>query len=549
VRSKVRSLLMCTVFLGSPFVPFLHFASAQQTESSAGQSVGSVGGIVLDAQGAPVAGAIVRLESTSLPAILETQTDAAGKFVFAGVPTRSYQLLAEKSGRRSRAATITVAANVVETQVSLLLEPPATPAMEFADKPNFTVAGVTDWTAVGGHGSDSSLRTSEDLARETQALSAASAAPPAKPSVHQAEFNPEHDQETKLRTALERTPQSVELNEQLGRLYLNGNHYKEAIPPLLTAYRGDVTNSDNEYELAQAYSGAGDFADARDHVQELLLRKDSADLHRLAGDLDEKLGDPLAAVQQDEQAVRMDPSEQNYFAWGSELLLHRAIRQAREVFGNGSKAYPKSARMLAALGAALFASAAYDEAAQTLCASSDLNPADPQPYLFLGKIEIAAPAPLPCAEEKLARFAREQPSNAYANYLYAMALWKRQEVVGQAKNTETTAHAEKLLTNAVAADHACYEAYLQLGIIYADGHDYTKAIGFYEKALAIDPKLSEAHYRLGVAYDRAGERDKAKIEFQLHAELEKEQAAAVEKQRSEVKQFVVALPDKPSNHP
>ena len=39
--------------------------------------------------------------------------------------------------------------------------------MEFADKPDFTIAGVTDWTAVGGHGSDSTLRTSEDLARET----------------------------------------------------------------------------------------------------------------------------------------------------------------------------------------------------------------------------------------------------------------------------------------------------------------------------------------------------------------------------------------------
>ncbi len=38
--------------------------------------------------------------------------------------------------------------------------------MEFADKPDFAVAGVTDWTAVGGHGSDSSLRTSEALTRE-----------------------------------------------------------------------------------------------------------------------------------------------------------------------------------------------------------------------------------------------------------------------------------------------------------------------------------------------------------------------------------------------
>ncbi len=66
--------------------------------------------------------------------------------------------------------------------------------MEFADQPNFTVAGVTDWTAVGGHGSDASLRTSEALARETLTLKspgANSAAPmpdTAKPILNESEI-------------------------------------------------------------------------------------------------------------------------------------------------------------------------------------------------------------------------------------------------------------------------------------------------------------------------------------------------------------------------
>jgi Flp pilus assembly protein TadD len=97
------------------------------------------------------------------------------------------------------------------------------------------------------------------------------------------------------------------------------------------------------------------------------------------------MGDPLAAVHEDEQAVRLDPSEQNYFAWGSELLLHRAVWQAAEVFKNGTKAYPKSASMLAALGTALFAGALYDQAAASLCQASDLNPADPEPYTLHGQ--------------------------------------------------------------------------------------------------------------------------------------------------------------------
>jgi Flp pilus assembly protein TadD len=66
-----------------------------------------------------------------------------------------------------------------------------------------------------------------------------------------------------------------------------------------------------------------------------------------------------------------------------------------------------------------------------------------------------------------------------------------------------------------------------------------KAIEFYSKAIEANPQLSEAYYRLGVAYDRVGERDKAKREFQLHEEIEKQQKAAVEQQRREVKQFLV----------
>ena len=44
-----------------------------------------------------------------------------------------------------------------------------------------------------------------------------------------------------------------------------------------------------------------------------------------------------------------------------------------------------------------------------------------------------------------------------------------------------------------------------------------------------------------MAYDRAGKRDKAKREFQLHEELDKEQAAEIERQRREVKQFLVKV--------
>jgi tetratricopeptide (TPR) repeat protein len=407
-------------------------------------------------------------------------------------------------------------------------------AMEFADKPDFTIAGVTDWTAVGGHGSDSTLRTSEDLARETLALK-----PPG-------EAKQEYESETRLRAALAGAPGNSAANHELGAFYLQAGRYREAIPLLQAAYQADPLNAGNEYDLAAALMGAGDFSRAREHAQKLLAHQDSADLHRLLGELDEKVSDPLAAVHEDEQAVRLEPSEQNYFAWGSELLLHRAVWQAAEVFRQGTRAYPKSARMLTALGTAQFAGALYQDAATSLCAAADLNPADPQPYLFLGRIDMAAPKPLGCVAPRLARLVKEQPQNSLANYLYAMAILKSLE---QTPDRQVLHQAETLLNRAVTIDPKCADAYLQLGILSSSRHQTEMAIGYYTRAIEAQPQLGEAHYRLGVAYDRIGAPEKARQEFQLHDEIEKQQAAAVERQRREVKQFLVVLEGQPGYHP
>ncbi len=171
----------------------------------------------------------------------------------------------------------------------------------------------------------------------------------------------------------------------------------------------------------------GDYTQARELVRSALAGADDADGHHLLGDLDERLGDPLDAVREYERAARMHPSEQNYFDWGAELLLHKAAQPAVEVFTKGSALHPDSARMLAGLGAAFYGVGSYDDAARRLCAASDLQPDDPASYLFLGQMEKTVSAPLPCGEEKLARFAHVQPANALASYYYAVSLCKAAE--------------------------------------------------------------------------------------------------------------------------
>ena len=491
--------------------------AAQQTHPQQGDGA-TIKGNVLNSTGKSIGDASVWLEQEGALKHLETKTDAVGAFEFTAIPPGRYLLSAGKSGRKSHGTVVLALAQGDRKNIDLILEvspdirsdsgapsPPPTQAMEFSDKPNFTIAGVTDWTAAGGHGSDSALRTSEDLARETLTLK-----PDRSDRVKSSlpdEASKEKEAESKLRTALAGAPTSFDGNHQLGAFYLHAGRYRESIPLLQAAYQIDPTRDDNTYDLARAYKEVGDYSRALEYVRKLQTHKDSADLHRLAGELDEMLGDPLAAVQEYERAVSLDPSEQNYFAWGSELLLHRAVWQAVEVFKEGAKLYPKSPRMLAGLGTSLFGAALYDEAALRLCDASDLNPTEPEPYVFMGKIEREAPTPFPCVDQKLARFLQTQPNSPLANYLYAMAVWKRQE---QRADPLALQQVEMLLTKAVKVDPNCVDAYLQLGILYSSQHNYEKSIGFYTKAIELDSQLGEAHYRLGVAYDRTGEPEKGK---------------------------------------
>jgi tetratricopeptide (TPR) repeat protein len=502
-------------------------------------------GVVRDAAGRPVGNAHVVLRGNASQVSRDATTDAAGRFTFVGVADGAFTLAASSGTLRSAAVAVTISTPGEQPTIGLVLtgsSPPqsvsarraASQAMQFADNPDFAIAGVTDWTAAGGHGSDSSLRTSEALTREAVDLKSGGAAGETVRADSDAS-------ESALRAAVAKAPKDFAANSKLGQFYLYAGRYQDAIPPLQTAYQADPANYDSEFDLAQALKMAGDATQAREHVRRLLERRPSADLHRLEGELDEKLGDPLSAVHEFQEAVSENPSEDNYFAWGSELLYHRAIWQANEVFDEGARLYPRSARMLTARGAALFAGARYDEAALDLCKASDLNPQSAEPYLFMGKIEIAAPDPLPCVVAKLARFEKLQPENALANYYYAMALWKQQGLASYPQRMEKV---KAMLTRAVSLDPQCAEGYLQLGNLSASQRRWEQAIGLYLKAIQDNPDSSEAHYRLGVAYERTGDVAKAKEQFQLHDAIARQQAAEIQRQRLAVKQFVVVLPGK-----
>ena len=121
----------------------------------------SLQGYVRDAQGRPVSPARIWLDSNHNS--ISTQTASDGKYQFAGLSGGTYKIRVQEHSE-----TVTV-----EAGESKRLDLVVQPAAEFFDEPNFVVAGVTDTTNQGGHGSGIAVRSSESLTKAAAALGAA----------------------------------------------------------------------------------------------------------------------------------------------------------------------------------------------------------------------------------------------------------------------------------------------------------------------------------------------------------------------------------------
>ena len=322
-----------------------------------------------------------------------------------------------------------------------------------------------------------------------------------------------------MREALVRDPNNLNANRQLGKLLVD---------------KGQAADGISYLERASA------------------LNPGDAELHHLLGDEEEKRDKPLEAVRHYQQAAELDPNEVNLFDWGTELLAHRALEPATLVFAKGNRLFPKSVRMLVALGVAWYARGSYDQAIQFLVNACDLAPDNPAAYLVLGKIQSVEATPSQAVQQRLRRFAQLLPDNALANYYYAVSLWK-QSSGSMASDAERSARIESLLQKAVHLDPKLGAAYLQLGILYSQRADFAGAISAYQKAIEVSPEgddiLEEAHYRLAQAYLRTGDPAKAQEQLQLHRQLSKKRKEDTEFDMRRSEEFVISLRDKNSGPP
>ena len=343
------------------------------------------------------------------------------------------------------------------------------------------------------------------------------------------------DAQVHLKRAVALEPRNYDANHNLGELYVRTGKLGQATPFLKAAQQIKPDAYENGYDLAMAYLLTSRLALAREVVRALLQTKSTAELHNLLGQIEEKDGQYLAAVNEFAAAAHQDPSETNLFDWGSELLLHRTLEPAIELFRKAAERYPNSPRVAIGLGIALYSRGNYDEALQSLLHAADLSPSDPRCFYFLSKAYDSAPNQADQVIERFRRFSELQPENARAYYYYAMSLWKGKRTQDATLDLHQI---ESLLKKAVALDRKLADAELQLGNLYSDQGRYADAVPEYQKALESNADLADAHYRLGQAYVHTNQKEKAQEQLQVYQALRAQHMAELDKQIADIRQFV-----------
>jgi tetratricopeptide (TPR) repeat protein len=95
------------------------------------------------------------------------------------------------------------------------------------------------------------------------------------------------------------------------------------------------------------------------------------------------------------------------------------------------------------------------------------------------------------------------------------------------------------LKQAVVADPELAEAYYQLAVLDQQRSQWQQSVDVLDKAVALRPGYSEAHYRLSRAYAHLGRREDAQREIALQQEYSQQEKDRLNARLQEVVLFLL----------
>lgn len=330
-------------------------------------------------------------------------------------------------------------------------------------------------------------------------------------------------------------PRNFSAQQSLGRLWMDSDHPDQAANAFLAALSLKPDDADLAMDCATALLAAKRVKEAGRILTRLDGVDQSARAQSLLGQVDEQNGKFDSAAEHLARAAQIDPSEENAWRMGLELLRHWNFHAAEIEFEAASARFPGSRRLRLGLGAAHFGIANYPAAIAVFAnlLSSDRDNAAYAQLLGISCSIMMQSSNPRCAV--LVNYAQSHPTDAAA--ATDAASW----LLSGHRDPQTLAAARKLLVSAIAANPNLADAQLQMGVILQEETHWKASIPYLQRALKLQPDLADARYRLARAYWRTGRKQDGDAQMALQRKYVHQNEAELQRRLRQVTTLAVSI--------
>ncbi|MEW5977073.1 MAG: tetratricopeptide repeat protein [Acidobacteriota bacterium] len=321
---------------------------------------------------------------------------------------------------------------------------------------------------------------------------------------------------------------------QVASLFAAHEDFATAIPLLERSRIAFPHSYDVSFNLSLAYFRNQNYRKAAETLIALVRQKPRAEAYNLLGVVQEQRKQYLDAVRAFQKAAELEPGNEDYrYDYGFELLKHKTEPAAIAIFASGVQDFPRSVKLHMGLGCAYYVVGKHEEAAHILLEAIKLEPREKLAYLLLGKTYEQAGPLQPTIADAFRAYLDRRPHDPWAYYHYGNILY----LVAQSAQPPDFQTAKSFFQQALSLNPSFAEACVQLAAILQTEGQNEESLSFLHRAVRSNPKLAVAHYRLGLAYRRLGEKEKAAAAFALSEKLNAENEA--NRNKEEIIQFLI----------